>query len=71
MSAAEHDVHADAGEGYVRRRVSMADERASEQPDTGEREEAVSQPHDKYFHALSTLEVCPLVHARRHRERVS
>ena len=27
----------------------MADERAAEQPDAGEREKAVSQPHDTYF----------------------
>ena len=34
----------------------MADERAAEQPDTDEPEQAVSQPHDKYFYSVFSNE---------------
>ena len=34
----------------------MADERAAQQRDTGEPEEAISQPHDKYFQRVLSNE---------------
>ena len=34
----------------------MADERAAEQPDTDAPEQAVSQPHDKYFYSVFSNE---------------